>query len=85
MIPLEVDTIAIPKPFKTRGKSPELLYFLSPGVLTLLIFLIAGILVIELYFKAKPSACEDVSTSPKSAKSPAPPPPSDCRCKVVIC
>ena len=41
--------------------------------------------VVALYFKAKPSACADISTSPKSLRSPAPPPPNDCNCNVVSC
>jgi len=43
--PLEVETIAIPKPFKTRGKSSTPTYLRKPGVEIRSIFLITDSLV----------------------------------------
>ena len=52
MTPLEVDTIAIPRPFNTRGISDAPLYFLKPGREALCNFVIAATFVDALYFKA---------------------------------
>ena len=50
--PLDVEIIAIPKPFITLGKLAESAYFLRPGLETLVNFFIAGNFVCGLYFKA---------------------------------
>jgi hypothetical protein len=42
-IPNDVEIIATPKPFKTRGKLSDLVYILLPGLETLLISLITGL------------------------------------------
>jgi hypothetical protein len=49
---LDVERIATPKPFNTRGKEVVFAYFLRPGVLILSNFVMAGSLVSGLYFKA---------------------------------
>ena len=50
--PFDVEIIAIPRPLITLGKFLESAYFLRPGLLTLINFLIAGCFVLLLYFKA---------------------------------
>ena len=50
--PLEVDKIAIPKPFNTLGMFSTPAYCLKPGLLIRVNVRIAEILVIALYFKA---------------------------------
>jgi hypothetical protein len=52
MTPLEVDTIATPRPFNTLGIEEDEEYFRSPGLEALCKEVIAGILVIALYFNA---------------------------------
>lgn len=42
MTPREVETIAIPKPLRIRGNSPEPEYLRKPGLLILWIFLITS-------------------------------------------
>ena len=50
--PFEVERIAMPKPLITLGNVLASAYFLKPGLLILVIFLIAGNLVCALYFNA---------------------------------
>ena len=50
--PLEVESIAIPKPLRTLGISVEPEYIRKPGLLTLSNFSIAFFLLTGLYFKA---------------------------------
>ena len=50
--PCDVEIIAIPNPFKTRGNDFESTYLLSPGELTRSNLLIAGNLFSGWYFKA---------------------------------
>ena len=50
--PLEVDNMAIPKPFNTRGRLVEPAYLRKPGLLIRAKLRIADIFVIGWYFKA---------------------------------
>jgi hypothetical protein len=52
IIPLEVESIATPKPFNTRGIDDAFEYFLKPGVLMRSSLVIADSRVSGLYFNA---------------------------------